>query len=630
MRGATKIFLAIFCIVLLFFSCTLRSGLLIDKSFLPRYLVLALLLLIAWITAAYGKIRLRGNLPAIFLMMLYAWSMISAWWSVDAAEALFQSQAVLFGLVLFLIISSLSERYPEFEQLFIRIFLLVLVFSFVLAFYKISTLRFYDPYRVVSVSANNNLYSGFLLISLPLAVSGSILLKNVWKYLSLSVFVMALFFIVIIQTRAAYLGIATASLILAVVLPLHYRRLFTRRNVFTGIFSLILLASGVALFTWKLDTVRRQYFLQKIKVWEYLRSYSEIREKKAETLMQANPGDNSGIAPFDFSENYYSNANFRVIFWKKSMGLISGRPLCGVGAGNWRLEVASVKDPVNPEHTIGNYTYSEPHNEWIRIQSELGIVGSILAFFIFLFPPAVIFFRILFLRHRVPVEAVVYAAFIAGFYVFACFDFPLKRIEHNIVFWSVFAFLMNKIPLPAWNGSKAKKGIRLLAFCVFPILLGFSLLLGIERFRGEYYSKKIFQYERKNDALVIENCDKAENPFYHLTPNTLPVTWFKGVACYRLGQNETALQCFRRALKVTPYEVRVLNDYAAALFRDDQPDEAIRVLLYALELDPFFDDARLNLAAIYFLTGQKEDARDQIMKCRESEKKKEFLEEMKF
>jgi O-antigen ligase len=629
MRRATKIFLPIFCIVLLFLSCTLRSGLLIDKSFLPRYLVLSSLLLVTWIAAAYGKIRFRGSLPAIFMVLFFAWSMISSLWSIDAAEAIFQSQAVLLGLVLFLVVSDWSLRYPAFEKLFIKILVLVLIFSFVLAFYKISTLRFYDPYRVVSVSANNNLYSGFLLISLPLALSGFILLKKAWRYLSLFVSIMALFFIVILQTRAAYLGVAAAFLVLAIVLPFRYRKLFSRRLILAGIFSVILLAIGVSFFTWKLDEVRRQYFLQKIKVWEYFRSYRDIREKKIEDLTQVNPEDHSGIAPFDFSENYYSNANFRLIFWKKSVGLIADRPLTGVGAGNWRLAVASVKDPVNPEHTIGNFTYSEPHNEWIRIQSELGIVGSILAFFIFLLPLILVFFRILFFRQRAPVETVVYAAFITGFYVFACFDFPLKRIEHNIIFFTVFAFLLNKFQVPSSKRSPVRDRLELFPYILISLLLAFSLFLGVERFRGEYYSKKVFQYERKNDSLVIEYCNKAENPFYRITPNTLPVSWFQGVACYRLGQSETALQCFRRALTVTPFEVRVLNDYATALFGNNHPEQAIGVLQNALEIDPFFDDARYNLAAVFFLTGQKEKARNQILKCRDSEKKKEFMQEMK-
>jgi len=128
---------------------------------------------------------------------------------------------------------------------------------------------------------------------------------------------------------------------------------------------------------------------------------------------------------------------------------------------------------------------------------------------------------------------------------------------------------------------------------------------------------------------VIEYCHKAENPFYHITPNALPISWFEGVAHYRLGEIDVAEKCFRHALKMTPYEVRVLNDYSAALFQTGKPAEAIKTLKKTLVIDPFFDDARFNLGAVYYLTGQRDSARVQINACRDSQKKSDFLEEMK-
>jgi Flp pilus assembly protein TadD len=128
---------------------------------------------------------------------------------------------------------------------------------------------------------------------------------------------------------------------------------------------------------------------------------------------------------------------------------------------------------------------------------------------------------------------------------------------------------------------------------------------------------------------VITFCRKAENPFYHITPNTLPLPWFEGVAHFRLGENELAEKCFQRALKMTPGEVRVLNDYSAVLFKLGKQQEAIKTLKETLSIDPFFDDARFNLGAIYFLTGMPVSAREQISQCRESQKKKDYLEEMK-
>ena len=148
------------------------------------------------------------------------------------------------------------------------------------------------------------------------------------------------------------------------------------------------------------------------------------------------------------------------------------------------------------------------------------------------------------------------------------------------------------------------------------------------RIRSDHYTLLMFRNEKKNDSAVIECSRRAENLLYHVTPNTLPVAWFEGVASYHRGEDSLAGVCFRRALRYTPYEVRVMNDYAATLFRLGRTEEAIRSLKTALLIDPYFDDARFNLGALYYLTGNVASARAEIERCRESEKKRGFLEEM--
>jgi Flp pilus assembly protein TadD len=138
----------------------------------------------------------------------------------------------------------------------------------------------------------------------------------------------------------------------------------------------------------------------------------------------------------------------------------------------------------------------------------------------------------------------------------------------------------------------------------------------------------MFRNEGKNEELVIRYARQAENVFYRITPNTLPLAWFEGVAQFRLGETDSARICFLRALALTPWEVRVLNDYAASLYASGETAAAKSVLLKTLAIDPFFDDARFNLGAVYYHTGQRDSARSCIRGCRESQKKKDFLEEM--
>jgi tetratricopeptide (TPR) repeat protein len=163
---------------------------------------------------------------------------------------------------------------------------------------------------------------------------------------------------------------------------------------------------------------------------------------------------------------------------------------------------------------------------------------------------------------------------------------------------------------------------------IFLFLLLFSVFIGAVRIRGEYYTLKMFSNEKRNDDNVIRYCRKAENVFYRITPNTLPLAWFEGVAHYRKGDVKSAIPCFEKALKSTPFEVRVLNDYAAALFNSQKPDKAKTILLKTVDIDPWFDDARFNLAAIYYFAGQRDSALFYIKSCRDSMKKEEFMKEL--
>jgi tetratricopeptide (TPR) repeat protein len=402
--------------------------------------------------------------------------------------------------------------------------------------------------------------------------------------------------------------------------------LFTRKNLIVAALSLTMLSAGVFIFYHSLDQPRRNYFLSKVPVWQYFRSYEDgvkdllqQRQKEKATL--------TGIPAFDFAGSYYENANLRIIFWKKSAGLFASHPFLGVGAGNWRINVASCPTPVNPDHIYKNYTYSQPHNEWIGFLTELGLPGLILALLLLVFPVVIVFYRLLIKSTKLPIAALFYASFIAGFLLFACFDFPFKRIEHNVVFFSVLAFLIAKVPMKELNVEHKWLTWKYLRFILVAGLI-FSGVDAVMRIRGEFFTFRMFLHEGKNFDQVIINSQKAKSPFYKLTPNTLPLDWFSGVAHFRLREPEKALAEFNEALKITPYEVRVINDHATALYTLNKMGKAKSELQEALRIDPCFDEGRLNLAAILFFEGKTDSARILVKGCRESKKKQDFLMEL--
>jgi tetratricopeptide (TPR) repeat protein len=615
--------------VLVVFTCSIRSEAVVDRSFLPRVLLLTFLLLFAWISFIRKfKQRQINHLYLISLIGFYLWNLVSALWSIAPSEALIQSQLFFLCLVLFVVVSFFLSDNTGFELIFIKAVIILLLVSFVLAFLKMFSLPFFDPYKIISVSANNNLYAGFLLLSFPLLLAGYKMLPGIWKHASVATGILSLFFLVIVQSRAAYLGMAISVLILSVITLLRFRGAFSRRNIATGSIATVLLLSGIIGFYISLDQTRRNYFLSKVPVWSYFISYDAEYALQLERKRAAMRAGNMETAAFDFSEDYYENANLRIIFWKKSGALIGSHPILGVGSGNWRLAVPAVTSPGNPEHTAKNYTYSQPHNEWIGILAELGLIGLILALAVYFIPP-VLAFRNLFRKDSErDLTTSIYASFIFGFFLFSAFDFPLKRVEHNILLFTIFAFIMQKVPASHTKFPIPAGIIRWLPAVVITAILIGTLALVSLRLTGEYFTLRMFMNERKNDEKVIAYCRKAGSPFYRITPNTLPIDWFEGVAHYRMGNAEAAILCFQRALKHAPYEVRVLNDYGTALFSLKRTAEAKAVLLEAWKTDPWFDDAKFNLAAICYLSGEHDSALAWVNRCRDSGKKKDFLKEL--
>jgi hypothetical protein len=631
----SKIAALVFTTGLVIFTSLVRSEVIIDTSLLPRALSLTIVLLLTYVLMFWRTQIFRAEPWIYALIGFYLWSLASCLWSTSVTEAIMQSQLIFLGIGVFGIISIFDRQNENFISIYIRTHIIVLLFSFILAFHKMNTLDFYDPYKIISISINNNLYSGFLLLSLSVLLSGYSLFRGAWKYVTVLTFILSIFFIIILQSRAVFMGLTLSVIVISTILVLRYRLVFSLKNILTGLLSLSILVLALSLFYHSLDGTRRNAFKSKVAVWSYFsmhkddKNSGEVKEEKKSVEEDVQSTNQVASPALEIPVEYFENVNTRLIFWKKSIGLIRMHPLAGVGAGNWRIQIESIPEPPNPELTLRNFTYSQPHNEWICILSELGVVGFLLALLVFIAPIILILFRLLLRKDKIPVSAVFFTGIIAGFYVFAFFDFPFKRIEHIVLFFSVLAFLFNMAPIgPEKEIQNRFYPIRKAFPFAFVSVLIFSGIVFIARLKGEANTLNVFRNERRNDNAVIQYCHLAKNAFYAITPNTLPIDWFEGVAHYRLGETNAALKCFESALKSTPYEVRLKNDYGTALYSLGKTDQAINVLKNTLKIDPNFDEPKFNLSAIYYSASNRDSALFFASQCRDSQKKKDYLDEI--
>ena len=165
----------------LLLSSALYSTMLVDASLLPRALAVSVLCLAGIVLVCSRKLKPDSNGWELAFLLFYIWNLISSFWATSPAEAIMQSQLVFLGMTVCWIFRSLLLNFRETEKLIIQVQILVLAYSFALSMNTMLGLEYYNPYSIVSISINNNLYSSFLLLSLPLLWRGYSIFRGFWK-----------------------------------------------------------------------------------------------------------------------------------------------------------------------------------------------------------------------------------------------------------------------------------------------------------------------------------------------------------------------------------------------------------------------------------------------------------------
>jgi tetratricopeptide (TPR) repeat protein len=107
---------------------------------------------------------------------------------------------------------------------------------------------------------------------------------------------------------------------------------------------------------------------------------------------------------------------------------------------------------------------------------------------------------------------------------------------------------------------------------------------------------------------MINETTKAENYFYRLDPFSNPVAWYRGVGYFTLDNMDKALECFRQAYAIHPFNIHVLNNLAGTYARKGDYTNAIYYYQEALKISPKFSESLVNLSAVYYNKGDYDKA----------------------
>ncbi|MFZ4413565.1 MAG: O-antigen ligase family protein [Bacteroidales bacterium] len=602
-------YLYLLLIIPLFVIPFLQSSALLDTSLHIRFLALNIWLL----SLGFFLIVIRKNLSFRFnkLIIIYLcyifYSLISVFVSANYADAAYQFVMIcMLGILIFfytILFANFPFKIQYIALLFNGLAIVVLAHSLSDYFAILSStgITHQTIYTIKASFSHKNILSEVLLVLFPFALY-LIFDENKWLKLLGSVnSIGILFLIIILLTRAVWVALVLGfvlSFLLFVIISGKKKLISLFQNKTTYLFIItFLLVIAASLF-----------------VYSRIDSLATIT-KSTHKIFKA-----------------YDSSQHRIELWKRSIDITRESPILGKGLGTWRIEVLKYGNR-NLKSEDNITFYQRPHNDFLWILSEQGIIG--LAFYLAIIAFA-FYYLIQILRTSSSSNEKVffYLLFylLMGYQIFSFFSFPRERIEHNLILGIILAFIVAKYQqlkdkAPPQTLAEKYMVFVFIGICIFLIS---TTKMAYSRYNSEVHLRKAFEARSIGDwKTVIQEVNQSTSAFYQLDPFSTPLIWYSGEASYNSGNTELAFEDYKKSYAINPYHIYVLNNLATLYELKGEHTKAIDLYTKAIKISPNFDDALINLTAVYFNLGKIDSACNIISSVdtlTKNEKYQNFLE----
>jgi O-antigen ligase len=548
----------------------------IDPALMPRQILLGLFVILLVVLILLKKTTLelpqwKNPLPLAIGSYLF-FSLVGFTTNTFTSEshAVLSKFVLVFGF-LFLTVSLLKGKAISVRDVILSgiAFGIVAIGSAAVQLFQKSVIGHQKLFRQIEIIdglfANKNLLASVLFLCLPFFAMGLPLSRRI-KWLSIFGIAGAVFILLVIRTRTVF----AAMLVMAAVLLYFYlRSRFKIRHSFL-VGSAVILAIGLFLVVKTPKEIDSQ-------------AATSISKHYATRVFETRTLDS------------------RTDYWKNSFGMLKDNLVFGVGYGNWQVEFPKYGLEKLKEYGLlnGTQTLQRAHNDFLQVLCESGIVGFIC--YILIFWSIAYQLVMLIWKSQTTAEKwrfVTLLGGVSGFVVIAALDFPMERIEHLVLLMLIFAIITFSYEemQPAEPTSKNNLPIYImLAAAVYSVIVaGF-------RYQGEKETVKMYAARAAaqwNDVLYYANA--AQSKFYQIDPTSIPIDWYKGNAYFGRGELAESIAALEKAYAIAPYQIQVINNLATAYRASGQNDKAEKLYLEALGISPGFEEARFNLAALYF------------------------------
>lgn len=524
----------------LFISPIFFLGQIIEPSQVPRFTFLSIALVFSYFLLLQSESTIVVPKKSFFipLLLFYLINLQSSFWSLNFAEGFYESQKIVLAIALIIASGQIlhsKEKSDAFSWaiLFSQIGLVIISISdLILSKNALST-------DSLTIFGHKNILSAILFLSIILLGIAFHQIKKK-RLLFIVLAILSFGIIIILQTRSVFLALLIDAIIL-----ICYSAFKTdwkyKKHVLFG--SILLLASVLFLLL----------FLSH---------------------------DQTSLAE-------------RIELWKKSFLLFQENPLLGVGSGNWQFNYTQFGVTEIPRAHHFNVAFKRPHNDFVSILTEVGIIGFLPI--IWIFAVSILSFKKTF--SKIEPSLLISVLGLIGLLVFAQFSFPKERISLVFLGSIIFAFFIFKTDSFVKLNVFQSKIIS--SICLITLIL--SVTCGYYRLNGEYFTKKAIENQQIGKGLtVIDYSQQAQSIFYTVDPTGTPVVSYEGWGYNEVTDLSGLLKSNEEAVTLCPYNYQTLANYGYILERTFNYKDAEKVLLYAIEINPKYEPTLLNLSVLYF------------------------------
>jgi tetratricopeptide (TPR) repeat protein len=320
----------------------------------------------------------------------------------------------------------------------------------------------------------------------------------------------------------------------------------------------------------------------------------------------------------------------RIYAWEKTWLMIKEKPLLGVGGGNWKI--------ILPRYGLegeqlenGAYQYIRPHNDYLWVLAENGIMGF-LAYLLIFISAINQSIRLLRTSEHNKFLIIVLISGIVGYMIIAFFSFPKERVYHSLLLMTYLALITS------FSAKKQIKGhfkINIftslyvkIALIIFALSLSLLVLTyTIKRMKSEIHFYFAYQARLHNQPnLTIAAINKIDPNIFNISPTGIPVQWYRGNAYFQNGRIQRAFRDFSEAAKTHPYHIFVLNNLGTCYEMNSNISQAISYYSKVLTISPFYCETLLNLSAIYYNQNEYLQALKILSRCLPGENNSRYSE----